>query len=373
MPSINKIYQGDWIEVLKSWPDEFVQCVITSPPYWGLRDYGVEGQLGLEKTPEEYLEKMVAGFREVRRVMRDDATCWINMGDSYLAQQGSGFNGQKRLDDANRNIKVKRPDYLKPKNLCGIPWRLALALQADGWWLRSDIIWAKPNPMPESVKDRPTKSHEYIFLLTKSAKYYYDADAVREPLITDEKRTERIVYNGKSKETSTFLPPNPSGRNLRSVWTFATQSCSFAHFATFPEELVNRCILAGTAEQACGICGKPFKRVVEKMLADHDSHSKTAYKKGSNANRLALLRQAARKNGEEYQNKNKTLGFWPDCEHNYFPIMDSSGKCIVLDPFCGTNTVGYRAQEMGRQWLGIELNDKYIKYGEQRVNQGVLI
>jgi len=386
---LNRIYQGDWIEVMKSWPNEFIQCVITSPPYWGLRDYGVDGQLGLEETPEEYIEKMVAGFREVRRVLRKDGTVWLNLGDSYASNtKGTGGGwADHRNSYACRAQRYgpHRVDHgLKTKDLCMIPARVALALQTDGWYLRSDIIWDKPNPMPESVRDRPTKSHEYIFLLTKSARYYYDAEAVREP---QKKSTlDRLKYRlgnfAKQKISDktkvNYVNPNTEsatrdralsgvGRNLRSVWTIPTQPCSFAHFATFPEKLVNRCILAGTSEMACGICGKPYKRVVEasggsigKSWRDH----KDDQKRGNRAANKA-------KGGHGY--KRETLGFWPDCEHDYFPIMDSTGKCIVLDPLCGTNTVGYRAQEMGRQWLGIELNDKYIAYGVNRAAQEVIL
>ena len=239
------LYQGDCIKVLKELPEKSVQCVITSPPYWGLRDYQIEGQMGLEATLEEYVAKMIDVFREVRRVLRDDGVVFLNVGDSYLSQQGKGFpgTGQVKLPEDSRNIKMKRPAGLKPKDLCGIPWRLALALQAEGWYLRSDIIWAKPNPMPESVTDRPTKSHEYVFLLTKKPRYFYDANAVRE----------------NSHEHST------TGRNKRTVWIIPTESFPGAHFATFPTALVIPCILAGTSEKGCCPgCGAPWKRVVEK-------------------------------------------------------------------------------------------------------------
>lgn len=209
--------------------DESVQCVVTSPPYWGLRDYGVDGQLGLEKTPEEYVANMVTVFREVRRVLKADGLLWLNLGDSFL------------------------PD----KNLAGIPWRVAFALQADGWWLRSDIIWAKPNPMPESVTDRPTRAHEYLFLLTKSARYYYDADAIKESVVTstlNDKRlgiatgTNRPRYStdGMASCPSGMAGGSANGRNKRSVWTIATQPTPDAHFATFPEKLVEPCVLAGS-------------------------------------------------------------------------------------------------------------------------------
>src|SRR5690606_20470253 len=179
----NEIYSGDVIETLRSLPGGFVHTCVTSPPYWGLRDYGVEGQIGLEPTPEEYIEKMVEVFREVRRVLRDDGTLWLNLGDSYATKPCGGIGSNAKVTATKKAIQKSAgiPQGLKPKDLVGIPWRVAFALQADGWYLRSDIIWHKPNAMPESVKDRPTKAHEYIFLLSKSPRYYYDADAIREP------------------------------------------------------------------------------------------------------------------------------------------------------------------------------------------------
>ena len=221
------IWQGDCREVLRGLEESSVHCVVTSPPYWGLRDYGADGQLGLEDTPADHVANMVDVFREVRRVLREDGTLWLNYGDTYAAT-GSG---------------------LKPKDLCGIPWRVAFALQEDGWWLRQDIIWHKPNPMPESCTDRCTKSHEYIFLLAKSPRYYYDADAVREPN-SDPTRTnfERGVKLDKSRKdlASWSKPYKPAaGRNRRSVWKIPVNSYPGAHFATFPHDLVKPCIMAG--------------------------------------------------------------------------------------------------------------------------------
>lgn len=245
--------------------DNSVQCVVTSPPYYGLRDYGVSGQLGLEPTPEEYVANMVAVFREVWRVLRDDGTCWLNLGDSYMSQPSWGrgdktstLEGRKHSevphalkDQLGRFERGQQPG-IKPKDLIGIPWRVAFALQADGWYLRSDIIWHKPNPMPESVTDRPTKSHEYVFLLTKSARYYFDQDAVRET-------HTRAWWNEAVNDTGRIVGDrndggnrqgcgNPAGRNIRSVWTIATQPTPYAHFATFPEKLVEPCIKAGSKQ-----------------------------------------------------------------------------------------------------------------------------
>ncbi len=220
-----------------------------------------DAQLGLEKTPEEYVANMVSVFREVWRVLKDDGVLWLNLGDSYNANTGSGFSGtgQKRLDVANRNTKMKRPNWLKPKDLVGIPWMVAFALRADGWYLRQDIIWAKPNPMPESVKDRCTKSHEYIFLLTKSAKYYYDHEAIKEQAKSSDPTHEHYRKNGKSdsrKKHIGVVGIKPAfgndgmrvfdTRNKRSVWTVNTKPYKGAHFATFPPGLVEPMVLAGS-------------------------------------------------------------------------------------------------------------------------------
>ena len=256
---LNRIYLGDCLETMRTWPDGFIHTVVTSPPYWGLRNYGVEGQFGLEKSPEEYVRRMVEVFREVRRVMRDDGTLWLNLGDSYI---GSGCGGSSEVGG------------LKPKDLCGIPWRVAFALQADGWYLRSDIIWNKPNPMPESVTDRPTKSHEYIFLLTKSPDYFYDAEAIKEPAKDwgsrdrrGQERFENGVMPGGAPHTGlTDGDFSSRGRNKRSVWTITTKAFSEAHFATFPEDLIEPCILAGTSQRGvCEGCGAPWDRVLERF------------------------------------------------------------------------------------------------------------
>jgi DNA modification methylase len=252
-----KIIVGDALETLKTLEAESVHCVVTSPPYWGLRDYGVEGQLGMEKTPEEHVGRMVEIFREVRRVLRGDGVAWLNYGDSYASRTDGlhgGWNGGK--DKPQRVLSEgtgqKLQTGLKPKDLIGMPWRVAFALQSDGWWLRSDVIWHKPNPMPESVTDRPTKAHEYVFLLTKAAKYHYDTDAVREPLsgpIHAPGNLQKVP--GRKHNDLGFREHmernwgNPAGRNLRDVWTIATNPYSAAHFATFPPRLAELCIKAG--------------------------------------------------------------------------------------------------------------------------------
>ena len=212
------VFQGDAEVLLKQFPSNFFRCCITSPPYWGLRDYGIEGQIGAEEEPSDYICCLVAVFEQVRRALTEDGTLWLNIGDSYT----SGNRGYRAPDKKNpvraMSYRAKTPDGLKPKDLIGIPWRLAFALQQAGWYLRSDIIWEKPNCMPESVKDRPTRAHEYVFLFSKSLKYYYDYESVREP----------------------------SGRNRRTIWSIPTDPFPGAHFATFPQKLVEPCILAGS-------------------------------------------------------------------------------------------------------------------------------
>uniref|UniRef100_A0A6M3KI27 site-specific DNA-methyltransferase (cytosine-N(4)-specific) n=2 Tax=viral metagenome TaxID=1070528 RepID=A0A6M3KI27_9ZZZZ len=252
--SVN-ILTGDCTAVLRTLPEQSVHCCVTSPPYWGLRDYGVGGQLGLEKTPEEYVEKLVEVFAEVRRVLWDDGTLWVNIGDSYNANGRAGHGaridckqGTNRASAAGMDSNRPHAKQLKQKDLVGIPWRLAFALQADGWYLRQDIIWHKPNPMPESVQDRCTKAHEYVFMLSKKARYYYDAEAVREPGVEpDRVRADRI--GGANGHTVRHSPggmmEGSATRNRRDVWTIPTQAFPESHFATFPPALVEPCIKAG--------------------------------------------------------------------------------------------------------------------------------
>lgn len=303
-----RLILGDCRETLKTLPDESVQCCVTSPPYWGLRDYGCDGQIGLESEMEDYVGQLVAVFREVRRALRKDGTLWLNLGDSY-----NGYMANQRATSISANNQHARPvfesghgrrtDTLKPKDLVGIPWRVAFALQSDGWWLRQDIIWSKPNPMPESVRDRCTKAHEYLFLLTKSDRYYWDQEAIREPhMEVSLARAKRNRFGGKyvgsdptehgALKSGNGYGPNgnthtvcsPGGRNKRSVWTIPTAPYAEAHFATFPPDLVKPCILAGT---------KP---------------------------------------GD-----------------------------TVLDPFSGSGTVGQVATELGRKSILCELNPEYVK------------
>ena len=308
-----ELLQGDCLQQLATLPASSVQCCVTSPPYWGLRDYGTAGQLGLEATPDEYVANMVAVFRAVRRVLRDDGTLWLNLGDSYVSNPGDrakvgGFQANpdaaRLAAESSMQSHNKHRSGLKPKDLIGIPWRVAFALQADGWYLRQDIIWHKPNPMPESVTDRCTKSHEYIFLLTKSARYYFDVEAVKEPSVSFDgniviSTNKNIIGNmserGVTRTTEGLnlksqAEKTKETRNKRSVWTVTTKPFKGAHFATFPPDLIEPCILAGSA---------------------------------------------------------------PDT--------------LVLDPFSGAGTTGVVAVQHGRRYIGIELNPDYLEMSRKRI------
>ena len=365
----NRVHNLDVLDGLRQMEDGCVQTVVTSPPYWSLRDYGVAGQIGLEPTLEEYIERLVGVFREVRRVLRKDGTCWVNMGDGYASNPASGGPGQQEGGEHHRTPKrgYNRPLGLKPKDLCGVPWRLALALQADGWWLRSDIIWAKPNPMPESVTDRPTKSHEYVFMLTKAARYFYDADAVREAHKPESvERYQHGFERDKRSGTGLVMADayetvhgNPAGRNLRTVWTIPTQPFPEAHFATFPEKLVEPCIKAGTSAQACEHCGAAWERVTEheyKCTHQRINNTKPRQHAGYIASR-----------GENVSKLVTTIGFRPTCTC----ANEGKGRCLVLDPFMGSGTVGVVAGLLERDWIGFELNAEYCEMANKRIAERV--
>ena len=261
-----QILNGDCIEMMRTLPEKSINCCVTSPPYFGLRDYGHEGQIGLEETPDAFVQKLVEVFREVKRVLKDDGTLWLNLGDSYVGTGAKGEHkdpkhpeGRNAQSDTPKNNKVAG---LKSKDLIGIPWRVAFALQSDGWYLRQDIIWHKPNPMPESVQDRCTKAHEYIFLLSKCSKYYYDIEPIREDIKpTSGKingaplRGEHILECG-GRKTEKREYKEIKGANKRSVWSVNTKSYDGAHFATYPPELIRPCILAGCPKG--GVVIDPF-------------------------------------------------------------------------------------------------------------------
>jgi DNA modification methylase len=396
------LYGGDCRSVLASLPADSVDCVVTSPPYWGLRDYGNDGQLGLERTPEEYVANMVAVFAEVRRVLKPSGTCWLNLGDSYSSTAPNTVVNAEKMTGKHANRDVyRRPDTplgLKPKDLVGIPWRVAFALQADGWYLRSDIIWSKPNPMPESVTDRPTKSHEYLFLLTKSARYYFDADAVREAhapstverghLPKGRSAKEREGRYGMNNIAERSYIDNPAGRNIRSVWNIATRPYPGAHFAVFPPELPERCIKAGSSERGvCPECGAPWERVVERGERIAGRIGTTRAERAPD-DRYGEERPDAWQGGQGTfaQFERNTTGWQPSCDHSegrkpIFRNADGSGKygslgyngepytptpAVVLDPFGGSGTVGMVANRLSRRAILIDLNPEYLEQQMRR-------
>lgn len=363
----HRFYTGDVIEALRTLPDESIHCCVTSPPYFGLRDYGQNGQIGLEKTPEEYVSKMLEVFREVRRVLRADATLWLNLGDSYNGSGGAGG------DYCPGGLKEGQPKYpgsaaLKPKDLIGIPWRVALALQNDGWYLRSDIIWSKANCMPSSVTDRPTSSHEHVFLLTKSARYFYDNEAIKEDCVNGDPTSSR-GSKGASSPNAGLRKQDAVGkntytgfndryepllkRNKRDVWTISTQPFPGAHFAVMPEALVEPCILAGTSEKGCcPKCGKPWERVIERTghvnkrepaYAPHNAPTKT------DSTGWRPVTQA-------------TDVFIARCSCGLDPI-----PCTVLDPFGGSGTVSEVSRTLGRSSVYIDLNPEYADMAVSRM------
>jgi len=395
---VNTILNMDALEGLKTLETESIDMCCTSPPYWGLRNYSVNGQLGLEATPEEYIDKMVRIFREVRRVLKKEGTLWLNMGDSYAAgnkdrtpeqaQDKSTVQGTPHTQILKQQNKIV--GNLKPKDLCGIPWMLAFALRADGWYLRQDIIWAKPNPMPESVTDRCTKSHEYIFLLTKAAHYYYDADAIREPIsesYANDKRPHGVlrqrfykdskyVKAGMIKPLDGEIPKDvrEETRNKRSVWTINTQPFPESHFAVFPERLVEPCIKAGTSEKGCcSECGKAWERVVEmtqeyRELLDSGKAWRTNEGKPD-----SYTNRQEKGHPSQVPTKNITIGWQPTCkcfsETEINANLESVLRrpCIVLDPFTGAGTTPLVARKLGRNYIGIELSRDYIEMAEKRL------
>jgi DNA modification methylase len=424
---VNIILNADALHIPLA--DETVQCVVTSPPYWGLRDYGtakweggdmncthnpqrpdggqradrslplgrggmyrdictkcgatrIDAQLGLEPTPEEYVANMVAVFREVWRVLRKDGVVWLNLGDSYAGDGKGSNNGRDKSTlsggfDTQESVPLrrdKRGNNLKPKDLVGIPWRVAFALQADGWWLRSEIIWHKPNPMPESVTDRPTKAHEQVFLLAKAQKYFYDAEAVREA--NTEGSRERFENGAPRKRTDNRngtpydwqrddAVTSMNGRNRRTVWTIATAPYSGAHFATFPPDLVRPCILAGTSPRACEVCGAPWERVVERTPGISKECPKTDNAHIARGGTGKPIGTVGKSGSGRIDGYSTTTGFRPTCAC----ANEGTGRSIVLDPFAGTFTVGMVAAEYGRAAVGIELSREYINLALERTAQ----
>lgn len=491
------LVSADALKILRLIPDCSIQTVVTSPPYWGLRDYGTvtwrggdpgcdhsrmaggrgknvpqtknptagypiaahrggnphdcpcgarrtDRTIGLEASPEDYVWRLVEVFRELRRVLRDDGTVWLNLGDSYVSGQGGRQSNGGELPNGprvNRPAPRSRKDVdvtgwgeravaprlypgrdtgLKPKDLAGLPWRVAFALQADGWYLRSDIIWAKPNPMPESVTDRPTKAHEYLFLITKSPRYFYDADAIREPfssgpsdlrkmvegkpriggLVREQtdprlrasgltnigrkrsvgnaaaaaealkaRNKTRLTQHRGRRQAPEPREPNsfqPLGRNKRSVWTIATEPFPGAHFATFPKAIVEPCIRAGTSERGCcPQCGAPWRRV------SVTEHASSPGQPAPGARQVGVKHEGAkrgplaarnRRYASRYEVISRTVGWERACDHTQDPV-----PCIVLDLFCGSGTTGLVALRLGRRFVGIDLNPEYVRMARDRI------
>jgi DNA modification methylase len=383
-----QLLQGDCIEVMKTLPAGSVQTCVTSPPYWGLRDYGVDGQIGLEASPLEYVSRLVEVFRGVWRVLRDDGTLWLNLGDSYASawachRRNIVGSGSPAIGERANMLTGS----LKEKDLVGIPWRVAFALQDDGWYLRSDVIWSKPNVMPESVTDRPTKAHEYMFLLSKSPKYFYDHESIKEPAteLNWQSRYDRSHEGLKSLPTEKAngirerkqdqvgkrqytgfnerwdnQENEPSTRNKRDVWTVATQPFSAAHFATFPPKLIEPCILAGTsALGCCPKCGKPWERVTEKGKSTWQERKENGASRGININQ----------HGEGCNHTLKareilSVNWQPGCACDLDPI-----PCVVLDPFNGAGTTGLVSIQHNRDYIGIDLNPDYLQMTRERFAQ----
>lgn len=415
------ILLGDVRQTLASVPDGSIHCVVTSPPYWGLRDYGTatwiggdescthkrdskfsescstgqrnlegaigdgiykvvcprcgakrqDSQLGLEQTYDEYVQNMVSVFREVRRVLRDDGTLWLNLGDSYAGSNGNGYKQSIASTNAS-NAGGENEDFraligrddgdLKPKDLVGIPWRVALALQADGWYLRQDIIWHKPNPMPESVLDRCTKAHEYIFLLSKKPRYYYDAEAIKEPAkyAGDDRGSRSDSRRGT--EMNSMSGVTGSMKNKRSVWTVTTKPFKEAHFATFPQDLVEPCIKAGTSEVGCcSVCGSPHKRMVERKRIARNELPEDDIRYRPNTYSGAY--DGINGKGDAGFTHTETVGWEKSCECESSEVV----PCTVLDIFFGAGTTGVVAQKLGRSFVGCELNPEYAKIASKRL------
>ncbi|MCK9604057.1 MAG: site-specific DNA-methyltransferase [Candidatus Omnitrophica bacterium] len=356
---------GDAAAALELLEPESVHGVITSPPYWGLRDYGVEGQIGREATPELYVERIVEVFRAVRRVLRSDGTVWLNLGDSYASNASSprrqgGFPPNRTLaqEDVSGAIAY-RSRAIKDKDLVGIPWRVAFALQSDGWHLRQDVIWSKPNPMPESVRDRCTKAHEYVFLISKRARYWWDPLALREPAASTPHAPGNRKWAAERKDGDRVGKTwsEDGTRNRRSVWEVPTAPYPGAHFATFPEDLVEPMIKASIPEMACPACGRGWVRTFRSRGAKSYAVAKSGAKRG------AGLRTAFSGYSDGRRTPILEPGPWAaDCN-----CVPASCPGLVLDPFAGSGTVGVVAVRFGRSFLGIDRNADYVAMARARI------
>ena len=376
-----KLLQGDVCAVLATLPAASVHCVVTSPPYWGLRDYAMVGQLGSERTLAEYLANMTAVFRAVWRVLRDDGTLWLNMGDAYTSGGRTWRAPDKKNSGRAMSYRPDTPERLKPKDLIGLPWRLAFALQADGWWLRRDVIWDKPNPLPESATDRPAISHEYIFLLTKAERYFFDMEAVREG-VTGNAHARGNGVTPKSRVASRGTRNNDSfsaatkgiveTRNMRSVWRMPIAPFPGAHFATFTPELPERCIKAGTsAVGCCPRCSAPWVRKVIKGKPDlaHQiacgGDREGAYfgqsTKGHDSAGVQNASDVKRRILAGMTDRTSTWAAGCGCD------AGATVPALVLDPFGGSGTTGVVADRLGRDCILVELNPEYCAMARRRL------
>ncbi len=415
------IYPGDLFDVLPTLPEKSVHCVVTSPPYWGLRDYGNPprtfpdgwtGCLGLEPTPELFIAHMVQAFAEVHRVLRDDGTLWLNMGDCYAGSWGAQGRQGATGEMAGRSIvsarqiavavkkttmagSVAHLDGIKAKDLIGIPWMLAFALRSWGWYLRAEIVWAKGvsfcdayagSVMPESVQDRPTRSHEQVFLLTKKPRYFYDAEAVREEGVwpagtmaakgsgtrEDNRRGTKgaaLVEQGSRRDGNRENPAGGIGyatydgtRNLRTVWTISPKPFAEAHFATFPQDLVIPCIKAGTSEKGvCASCGAMWRRLVEKEPIPEDVRADFA------AARERSAEDHGRTDGFTTRRPNFQRGRGETTWEPTCTCGADVAPAVVMDCFSGAGTVGAVCAGLQRRYVGVEINPAYIEIAERRI------
>lgn len=400
----NIIHNLEALTFLRGMPSESVHCIVTSPPYWQLRNYGIDGQIGLEETLDGYIQGMVSLFREARRVLRLDGILFLNLGDKYVgatseyAEGGSAGKTGKRskkglsaLPSSGRKARTKElyAAGLGMKQMLGIPWRVAFALQTDGWILRADIIWSKPNPLPESVKDRPTKSHEYIFMLTKSPHYWYDAEAIKEPA-QDWGERDRSAgkytsgdvpisggrhggLKGSSKQDQTGnrrytgfnerwdAQASPLTRNKRSVWVVPPKPFKDAHFATFPPKLIEPMILAGCPAKACAVCGAGWERVTEKTFIPQEDVSTERGIKGA-AGQKPMDESNGWQGVPSGTTLTTTLDWKPTCKCN-----GATGPGLVLDMFMGSGTTAMVAKLLKRDYIGCDLNPKYVELARKRV------
>lgn len=362
-----KLILGDSLEILKTLPSNSVHCVVTSPPYWGLRDYGVDGQMGSEPTFKEYIELQVRLFNEVRRVLHPTGTVWLNMGDSYnsAATRGS-FGDQSKHGYTDHGSKREQVKTIHAKNRLGQPHRLTFGLQDDGWIWRDEIIWFKTNAMPSSVDDRTTPSHEFVHVHTKKPIYYFDSFAIREIAVSKHdsgngyRRDERLTFknpDGSSRGSDQGWTQTEF-RNKRSVWVIPTEPFPEAHFATMPTKLAEPCIQAGTSEKGCcPKCLAPWRRVFEKQTKKIDNGNR----KRADCPGAILSPTSTFRTGEITE---KVFVDWtPGCEcHAGDPI-----PCTVLDPFSGAGTSGLVATRLQRSYIGIELNSEYLEMSQGRI------